>query len=126
MTDKKKQGKQNRDKGGRYERKVRDQFNHTNERFGAYRSAQRKGSRNSHDLSFKEDSPVHDRLHVECKYVKALNVRAAFEQAVEESSGDQETILVTGQPRQRDLAVVDLQWLLDLLEVYYLFEPDTR
>jgi len=118
MTDKKKLGKQSRDKGGRYERKVRDLFQRVDPT--AYRSAQRKGNRNAADLGF--DGRGYD-LHVECKYVKAVNLRAVYEAAREESGGNFATIVVSGQPRQRDLAVVDLDFLLDLLEDALPSEP---
>lgn len=57
-------------------------------------------------------------VHIECKFVERLNVREAYKQACEEAlkRKDGEPVVMWKKSREQWLAVMDLDYYLDLLK----------
>lgn len=101
-------GKAQRDKGARGERMLRDVLRAHGWR-GAERGQQRHGGPESPDV---RGGPA--GYHFECKFVEALNVRKALEQA-KADSGDDVAIVAHKRSGEPWVASLDLDHLLGLL-----------
>lgn len=106
--DRKKIGKQSKEKGKRYERHIANIFKDFG--FNARRTVQYKGTGDSFDV--EADTPI--PLNIECKYVQKLNLRKAYTQAEQEATGGT-TIICHGKPREVDLVTLGFKDFLDIL-----------
>lgn len=110
MVDRSKLGKQSKEKGKRYERKVANAFKAAG--FLARRSVQYKGTATSQDVEAETPIP----LNIEAKYVAKLNIRKAYQRTVEDGDPNAISVVVHGMANKIDLVTLSFSDFLKLLQ----------
>jgi len=111
VIDRKKLGKQSKEKGKRFERTVANLFKAAG--FEARRSVQYKGTATSQDVEAETPIP----LNVECKYVKALNIRKAYARTVLDGDPTATSIVVHAKPNEIPLCTLSFENFLMILNL---------